>query len=120
MACSNGVCVLDCSRMASNSSSQFKLQPQSNSSTPESETFVNEWAKNARIGPPKWRLFGSEADERVFHVLAMTWWEGNTDRKRGIDNAQSDDLLVAIISVRDETKEKKGEEVFLACWSPRQ
>lgn len=111
------MCVLDCSRLGFSSSSQFTVR--SHGEKPKAEAILSEGAKSARFDPPKWRLFGNEADERTFRVLAMTWWEGSPDRKTGVGDIHYDDLLVAVIAVQDETKEKKHDLLYLACWSPR-
>ena len=73
-----------------------------------------------RIEQPKWRLFGSESEERSFRVLAMTWWEGEADGKSGLDDMRSEDLLVAVIEVHeDEAGNKSDCPRYLACWSRR-
>lgn len=110
------MCVLDCSRLSSRSSSKFLIQSQlsDKGSKPESIS-KNDGTRTARIEMPKWRLFGNETDERTFRVLSMTWWEGSSDRKSGLN----DDLLVAVIAVQDENKDKKEDNLHLACWSPR-
>lgn len=110
VAASRGVCICDTTRMSSKHDCQFEV------------AFLNEGSKqNARILHPKWRLFGSEAEERGFRVLAMTWWEAKNCGKQ--DSGMSDDFLVAAIQFEsgdsfsggvDESKPK-----FLACWSRR-
>lgn len=116
MAGTKGMCVLDCSRLSCRSSSKFLIQSQlsDKGSKPESIS-KNDGTRTARIEMPKWRLFGNETDERTFRVLSMTWWEGSSDRKSGLN----DDLLVAVIAVQDENKDKKEDNLHLACWSPR-
>ena len=69
---------------------------------------------------PKWRMFGSEVDERSFVVLAMTWWErsggGGDD---AVDDYTSEDLLVAIIEYVDGEVEGEDSRCYLVCWSRR-
>ncbi|KAG7369291.1 hypothetical protein IV203_032034 [Nitzschia inconspicua] len=59
---------------------------------------------------PKWRLFGSPAEEKSFVVLGMVWWEGRRMKKK--TSQREDDLLVAII------RTNTGHH-YLSCWSPR-
>jgi hypothetical protein len=59
----------------------------------------------------KWRLFGSETEERAFKVLAMTWWEGAAVQGQGPEH-ESDDLLVTIV------QSNSGQQ-YLSCWSPK-
>lgn len=66
---------------------------------------------SGRITIPRWRLFGSEADERRFRVLDMVWWE--VDDSINFNDGKADDILVAIIEL-----ESSGER-YLACWSRR-
>jgi hypothetical protein len=57
----------------------------------------------------KWRLFGTETEERAFKVLSMTWWEGAAVQG---PEYESDDLLVAIV------QSNSGQQ-YLSCWSPK-
>ena len=59
----------------------------------------------------KWRLFGSEAEEKAFQVIAMAWWEGPVSESLANDNEMNEDLLVAVIQL-------KNGSYFLSCWSP--
>ncbi|KAG7348576.1 hypothetical protein IV203_017281 [Nitzschia inconspicua] len=59
---------------------------------------------------PKWRLFGSPAEEKSFVVLGMVWWEGRRMKKK--TTQREDDLLIAII------RTNTGHH-YLSCWSPR-
>lgn len=74
---------------------------------------------NVRADQPRWRLFGNEADERAFRVLAMTWWEGDVDFSNGSDDMRSDDLLVAVIELQNDPGDTNVDQRFLACWSRR-
>ena len=116
VAASKGLCVLDCSRKSSDQLSHFKQQLLWNDSGQMPNTKVG---VPARMDQPKWRLFGSEADERAFRVLAMTWWEGDTDCIIGSDDMRSDDLLIAAIELQNDSGETNDDRCFLACWSRR-
>jgi hypothetical protein len=72
-----------------------------------------------RVDQPKWRLFGSETDERGFRVLAMTWWEGDVNFSYGSDDLRSDDLLLAVIELQNDSGDTSDDQRFLACWSRR-
>ena len=62
----------------------------------------------------KWRLFGSETEERAFGVVAMTWWEGRRKTSGGDPpEHEAEDLLLAIIQANN------GRQ-YLSCWSPNQ
>ena len=65
-----------------------------------------------RTAIPKWRLFGGEAEERSFRVLAMTWWEAAV-----LDG--QDDVLVAIIETIEVVTRRRQPVRYLACWSVR-
>ena len=116
VAASKGLCVLDCSRMSSDQPSHFKQQRLWNDTGQMPNTKVG---GRVRVDQPKWRLFGSEADERAFRVLAMTWWEGDTDYIVGSDDTKSDDLLIAAIELQNDSGETNDDGRFLACWSRR-
>lgn len=116
VAASKGLCVLDCSRMSSDHLSNFKQQRLRNDVGQMPNSKVDGLV---RIDQPKWRLFGSEADERAFRVLAMTWWEGDTDCINGSDDMRSDDLLIAVIELQNDSGETNDDLHFLACWSRR-
>jgi hypothetical protein len=63
----------------------------------------------------KWRLFGSESEERAFGVLAMTWWEGRVPDINSDEVAlehESDDFLLAVM------QSINGRQ-YLSCWSPK-
>ena len=67
---------------------------------------------------PKWRMFGSEVDERSFVVRAMTWWE-RSGGDGGGEDFTSEDLLVAIIEYVDGEVEGGERGCYLVCWSRR-
>jgi hypothetical protein len=97
VASSRGICSLDCS-----------------ASTPSkslSRMDTSEKSKHAHSNP-RWHLFGNEAEERSFRVLAMKWWEGC---EASTDEHFSDSILVAVIYV--EEGNEKG--YYLSCWSHR-
>ena len=58
----------------------------------------------------KWKEFGTPSDEKLFSVLAMTWWEGQHFRKKS--NDETDDLLMALVQT------SSGQQ-YLSCWSSR-
>ena len=116
VAASKGLCVLDCSRMSSDHLSHFKQRRLWNYNGQTPNTKVD---GPVRIDQPRWRLFGSEADERAFRVLAMTWWEGDTDCIIGSDDMSSDDLLIAVIELQNDFGVTNDDRRFLACWSRR-
>lgn len=122
VASSKGTCVLDCSSKRLSIPSEFAANLKKGAAEAVSG---DDGTKGARIEQPRWRLFGTEADERTFRVLAMTWWEGNAERKSGADSVQCDDLLVAVVAVQpkvdgeDGKESKKDETLYLACWNPR-
>jgi hypothetical protein len=49
----------------------------------------------------------------------MTWWEGDVDFGNGSDDIRSDDLLVAVIQLRNDPGDTNVDQRFLACWSRR-
>jgi hypothetical protein len=104
VASSRGICSLDCSASTPSKSltrmdSKRKLKA------------TSEKLRHARSNP-RWHLFGNEAEERSFRVLAMKWWEGC---ETSTDERFSDSILVAVIYV--EEGNEKG--YYLSCWSHR-
>lgn len=111
VAASRGVCICDTARMSSKYDCRF-----------DTGSFNEGSRQSARILHPKWRLFGSEAEERGFRVLAMTWWEAKNSGKQ--DFGMSDDLLVAVIQLDSGDSLPGGVDgrkpkYYLACWSRR-
>jgi len=64
---------------------------------------------------PKWHLFGNEAEEKSFRVVAMNWWEGCDTIGGEIDEKYFDDILVAVIEVLEGT----DQGYYLSSWSHR-
>jgi hypothetical protein len=64
---------------------------------------------------PKWHLFGNEAEEKSFRVVAMKWWEGCDTIGGGIDGKYFDDILVAVIEVLKGT----DQGYYLSSWPHR-
>lgn len=103
--------------MAPSSVSQSRRHISMNYNDHESSKSQKEGGTSLRIDQPKWRMFGSENAERAFRVLAMTWWEGEVDF--GLDDAMSDDILVAVLEVYSAPEQADGGKRYLAGWSRR-
>jgi len=111
VAASKGLCVLDCSRL-----DPLVNAPQmGNSNDQTHDNVFKSVSRSGHIAHPKWKLFGSENEERAFRTIAMTWWEGDTCQNKESLRVHSDDLLIAVIEREEGSKQK----LYLACWSRR-
>ena len=80
LAASRGLCILDCSSgadKANEQESRTTVISDNYGSGSSNEQRDADFAKFLRRGHshPRWYLFGSEADERLFRVVSMVWWE---------------------------------------------
>jgi hypothetical protein len=104
VASSRGICSLDCSASTPSKSLERMDSRRTATSTSEKLSYAR--------SHPRWHLFGNEAEERSFRVLAMKWWEGC---ETSSDARFSDSILVAVVEIAEGSE--KG--CYLSGWSHR-
>ena len=120
VASSRGLCVLDLSLVVAHNGSNER-----DAGSDRVRCVVGHACSNSpdaipigmKNGNAKWRLFRNEKEEQSFRVVAMSWWERNTEQNR-----TSEDLLVAAIEYMSPDKapnQMQESQYFLVCWSRR-
>ncbi len=125
VAASRGMCILECPKTDVNKACRHESRSTHtvNQRVHRQSSFTRlpHLGKTWRGLGSKWRFFGSEAEERAFLVLAMTWWEGIDSSESAVDDILSESLIVAVVQLEsgqsDEVDRKRRR--YLACWSPR-
>lgn len=113
VACTRGLCILDL-----HGTDRTNVGPKYRNKGCHEKLDVS-LSKILRLGHahPRWRMFGNEADEKAFRVVAMSWWEGAAINSEDfLDNGIANDLLIAVIEVV-EGQEDCG--FYISCWSSK-